>query len=49
MFVQPGNSEDWKMACKNREIVFDNPAHILFQDYEMVDNACKDLIARYSK
>ncbi|MEX6700182.1 hypothetical protein ABS315_11235 [Peribacillus frigoritolerans] len=49
VFIQHGNSEDWKTACKNREIVFDNPAHILFQDYEIVDKACKDLIARNSK
>ena len=49
VFVQHGSSEDWKTACKNKEIVFDNPAHILFEDYEMVNKACKDLIERYSK
>lgn len=43
VFVQYGKSEDWKAACKNREIAFEEPAHILIDDYETVYNAIKEL------
>ena len=43
VFVQYGNSEDWKAACRNREIAFDEPAHILVEDYEKVYTAIKEL------
>ncbi|MEG3529148.1 hypothetical protein V4483_15590 [Bacillus paranthracis] len=48
VFVQYGNTEDWKKACSNREIAFDEPAHILINDYDKVNSAIQELIKKYS-
>jgi hypothetical protein len=44
VFVQYGKTEDWKAACRNREIAFDEPAHILVEDIEKVYSAITEFV-----
>lgn len=43
VFIQYGSSLEWKQACKNREIAFNEPAHILVEDYESINSAIREL------
>jgi alpha/beta superfamily hydrolase len=47
VFTQFGNTIDWKRAKSNKEIIFKQVTHFLFEDYKQINEAIQELIDKY--